>query len=208
LNENQTIKGMLRNVLEELRSIRSDNSVNNLTNTERINQVRDAINYNSDALVHSVSTTKGIIQDALDRIPQKRGAKGDNTAEAKRRRIEELEDAAALEIASRRREWERQVRETREEEEAKASGETGAASSLGAGGIGTRMADEEEAEVDWTAGANVGGSGSVRRVIIDDDDDEEEDLPSAAAAPSAAAEPTSPSYRPVSPSYSPTSPSY
>jgi hypothetical protein len=208
LGENRIIKGMLRGVLEELRAIRSDNSVNNLTNTERINQVRDAINYNSDALVHSVSTTKGIIQDALDRIPQKRGAKGDNTAEAKRRRIEELEDAAALEIASRRREWERQVRETREEEEAKASGETGAASSLGAGGIGTRMADEEEAEVDWTAGANVGGSGSVRRVIIDDDDDEEEDLPSAAAAPSAAAEPTSPSYRPVSPSYSPTSPSY
>ena len=210
VEENETIKGMLRNVLEELRSIRSDSSANNMTSTERMISVRDAINYNSDALVHSVATTKGVIQDALDRIPQKRGAKGDNTVEAKRRRMEELEDAAALEIASRRQDWERQVREAREEEEAKTAGEAGAGSSVAQGGfqpMGSHMTDAEEAETDWAAGANFGGSGSgsggPRRVILDDDDDDDE-LP----MPVPANGPNSPSYSPTSPSYSPTSPSY
>ena len=64
--------------------------------------------------------------------------------------------------------------------------------------------DGEEAEVDWTAGANNHySSGSVRRVIIDDDDDDDE-LP----VPVPANGPNSPSYSPTSPSYSPTSPSY
>ena len=202
-DENSEMKGMLQTVLTELRSMRSDSSANNVMFAERMTSVRDSINFNSDTLVHAVSTTKGLLQDSLDRLPKKRGAKGENTAEAKRRRMEELDEQAALEVASRREEWERQVREAREEETEEANQGTEAGSSVGFGhafsGFGTRMTDDEEADVDWTA--------SSARVIVEDNEGDDEGAHDGLAPPSSPSyqyAPTSPTYSPTSPTYSPT----
>ena len=218
-DDNESLNNKLDKVLDEMCTIRTNNGTAThfpdalaAVYKDAMNGVRDELRFLGEMMLHTASTNKGHLQDALDRIPQKRGLKGEQTASAKRLRQEQLNAAAEQEVTRRRLEWERQVREARAEEEEEAAAEGGAGSSYadeakdGGGGEYADEANDGGGE-EYAAAFRAPFSGTVasaspahgRRIILDDDSDEsEEEL---LEGPPGYA-PTSPPWRPTSPPYS------
>lgn len=65
-------------------------------------------NYNDncvDAMMRSIIRMEHVVNDAISRLPRKRGASAENATEAKRRRAMEIDAMAREECEKRRREW-------------------------------------------------------------------------------------------------------